>query len=133
MITKLKNSLATNPAQSYLPNGALSRAAFLRLAAGMGAALFGHQFAVAQTRDRGDAMQTRPIPSSGEALPVIGCGSRASGARGLLRGRPNFPVLVVHRVVPAKLATRKSDGFILSGKRSHWLAARAHDPACPRQ
>jgi len=24
--------------------------------------------------------------------------------------------------VPAKLATRKSDGFILSGKRSHWLA-----------
>ena len=75
----------------------------------------------------------RPIPSSGEALPVIGCGSRASGARGLLRGRPNFPVLVVHRVVPAKLATRKSDGFILSGKRSHWLAARAHDPSCPRQ
>jgi aryl-alcohol dehydrogenase-like predicted oxidoreductase len=75
MITKLKNSLATNPAQSYLPNGALSRAAFLRLAAGMGAALFGHQFAVAQTRDRGDAMQTRPIPSSGEALPVIGCGT----------------------------------------------------------
>jgi aryl-alcohol dehydrogenase-like predicted oxidoreductase len=75
MITKLKNSLATNPAQSYLPNQVLSRAAFLRLAAGMGAALFGHQFAVAQTRDRGDAMQTRPIPSSGEALPVIGCGT----------------------------------------------------------
>jgi hypothetical protein len=47
----------------------------LRLAAGVGAALFGHQFAVAQTRDRGDAMQTRPIPSSGEALPVIGCGT----------------------------------------------------------
>jgi hypothetical protein len=32
-----------------------------------------------------------------------------------LRRRPNFLVLVVHRVVPAKLATRKSDGFILSG------------------
>src|SRR4051812_39954180 len=36
---------------------------------------FGHQFAVAQTRDQGEAMQTRPIPSSGEALPVIGCGT----------------------------------------------------------
>jgi diketogulonate reductase-like aldo/keto reductase len=75
MIRKLKNSLATNLAQSYLPNQVLSRAAFLRLAASMGAALFGHQFAVAQPRDRGDAMQTRPIPSSGEALPVIGCGT----------------------------------------------------------
>jgi hypothetical protein len=59
MVTKLKNSLATNPAQSYLPNQVLSRAAFLRFAAGMGAALFGHQFAVAQTRDQRDAMQTR--------------------------------------------------------------------------
>jgi hypothetical protein len=75
MVTKLKNSLATNPAQSYLPNQVFSRAAFLRLAAGMGPALFGHQFAVAQTRDQGDAMQTRLIPSSGEALPVIGCGT----------------------------------------------------------
>jgi len=75
MVTKLKNSLATNPAQSYLPNQVLSRAAFLRLAAGMGAALFDHQFAVAQTPDQGDAMQTRRIPSTGEALPVIGCGT----------------------------------------------------------
>jgi diketogulonate reductase-like aldo/keto reductase len=76
MVTKLKNSLATNPAQSYLPNQVLSRAAFLRLAAGVGAAsLFGHQFAVAQPRDQGGAMQTRPIPSSGEALPVIGFGT----------------------------------------------------------
>src|SRR5437764_14031063 len=41
---------------------------------------FGHQFAVAQTRDQGEAMQTRPIPSSGEALPVIGCSERASAA-----------------------------------------------------
>ena len=50
-----------------------------------------------------------------------------------LRGGPNFLVLVVHRVVPAKLATRKSDGFVLIGKRSHRLAARAHDPSCSRQ
>jgi hypothetical protein len=49
-----------------------------------------------------------------------------------LRGGPNFPVLVVHRVVPAKLATGKSDSFVLSGKRSHGLAARAHDAPCSR-
>ena len=42
-------------------------------------------------------------------------------------------MLVVHRVLPAKLATRKSDSFILSGKSSHWFAARSHDPSCPRQ
>ena len=53
----------------------LSRAAFLRLAAGMGTTLISHRFAVAQTHDEGEAMQTRPIPSSGEALPVIGCGT----------------------------------------------------------
>jgi hypothetical protein len=35
--------------------------------------------------------------------------------------------------VPAKLATRKSDGFVLSGKRSHRLAARAHDAPSSRQ
>jgi hypothetical protein len=34
---------------------------------------------------------------------------------------------VVHRVVVAKLATRKSDGFVLSGKRTHRLAARTHE------
>jgi len=53
----------------------LSRAAFLRLAAGMGTTLISHRFAVAQTHDEGEAMQTRAIPSSGEALPVIGCGT----------------------------------------------------------
>ena len=31
-----------------------------------------------------------------------------------MRDGPNFPVLVVHCVVPAKLATSKSDGFVLS-------------------
>src|SRR5262249_53967442 len=48
---------------------------------------------------------------------------RATSARRVMRDGPNFPVLVVHRVVPAKLATRKFDGFVLSGKRSHRLAA----------
>ena len=53
----------------------LSRMGFLRLAACMGATLVSHRFAAAQTRYEGEAMQTRPIPSSGEALPVIGCGT----------------------------------------------------------
>jgi len=53
----------------------LSRAAFLRLVGGMGATLVNRRFAVAQIHDEGEAMQTRPIPSSGEALPVIGCGT----------------------------------------------------------
>jgi hypothetical protein len=42
----------------------------------MGAApLVGHKLAAAQTRDEGKAMQKRPLPLSGEALPVIGCGT----------------------------------------------------------
>jgi aryl-alcohol dehydrogenase-like predicted oxidoreductase len=41
----------------------------------MGATLVSHRFAVAQPHNEGEAMQTRPIPSSGEALPVIGCGT----------------------------------------------------------
>jgi len=53
----------------------LSRLGFLRLAAGMGATLVSQRFAVAQTHNEGEAMQTRPIPSSGEGLPVIGCGT----------------------------------------------------------
>src|SRR5262245_20777187 len=46
-----------------------------------------------------------------------------------LGGGPNFLVLVVHCVVPPKLATRKSDGFVFIGERSHRLAARAHNPS----
>jgi hypothetical protein len=49
------------------------------------------------------------------------------------RDGPNFPVLVVHGVVAAKLAPRKSHGFVLSEKRSHRLAARAHDTPSFRQ
>jgi aryl-alcohol dehydrogenase-like predicted oxidoreductase len=67
--------MAKNSAPRCLLTNGLSRAGFLRLAAGLGAALTGHQFAVAQTANEGQAMQKRPIPSSGEALPVIGCGT----------------------------------------------------------
>jgi hypothetical protein len=81
-------------------------------------------------RGRADQRKARPVQSWPLRENVINQ-ERQSGVS--LRGGPNFPVLVVHRVVPAKLATRKSDGFILRGKRSYWLAARAHEPACPRQ
>jgi hypothetical protein len=47
--------------------------------------------------------------------------------------RPNFSVLVIHRVVLAKLTTRKSDGFVLSCKRTHRLAARTHEAPRSRQ
>jgi hypothetical protein len=39
---------------------------------------------------------------------------------------------MVHGIVPAKLRTCKSDGFVLSGKRSHRAAAHAHDAPCSR-
>jgi hypothetical protein len=50
----------------------LSRTSFLRLAAGVGAALISPTFALAQTRNERETMLKRPIPSSGEPLPVIG-------------------------------------------------------------
>jgi len=53
----------------------LSRTSFLRLAAGVGAALTRPTFALAQTRNERQSMLKRPIPSSGEPLPVIGCGT----------------------------------------------------------
>jgi len=40
----------------------------------MGAMLASQKFSLAQTRN-GDVMQTRAVPSSGEMLPVIGCGT----------------------------------------------------------
>lgn len=54
------------------PAASLTRAAFLRIAAGAaGVAAFGGSLARAgETR-----MHTRPIPSTGEPLPVIGCGT----------------------------------------------------------
>ena len=75
MLTKRKHRMAKNAAPKCPLTPDLSRAGFLRLAGGVGAALFGYKFAGAQTRDEGTAMHTRPIPSSGEALPVIGCGT----------------------------------------------------------
>lgn len=53
-----------------MPPPSLSRSAFLRLAAGAAAAAaFGRGAAGAEP------MLTRPIPSSGHALPVVGCGT----------------------------------------------------------
>jgi len=53
---------------------AITRAGFLRVLGGAAAGLLPLADAAAQTS--GDqAMQTRPIPSTGEALPVVGCGT----------------------------------------------------------
>jgi diketogulonate reductase-like aldo/keto reductase len=52
----------------------ITRAGFLRVLGGAAAGLLPLGDAVAQTS--GDqAMHTRPIPSTGEALPVVGCGT----------------------------------------------------------
>lgn len=61
-----------------LPVGPLSmtRAAFLRLAAASAAAMmFGGRAANAAAKPATGPMQTRKIPASGEALPVIGVGT----------------------------------------------------------
>jgi diketogulonate reductase-like aldo/keto reductase len=41
----------------------------------MAAVVAGHGSSRAQAREAGELMQTRPIPSTGEALPIIGCGT----------------------------------------------------------
>jgi len=65
--------------RSNSPAGApaMSRTRFLRLAAGAAAALFVGRPARAQptARPAGATMPTRPIPSTREMLPVIGCGT----------------------------------------------------------
>jgi diketogulonate reductase-like aldo/keto reductase len=54
----------------------MSRARFLRLAAGAAAALaIGPLPRRAAATNKEDSMQTRPIPSSGERLGIIGCGT----------------------------------------------------------
>jgi aryl-alcohol dehydrogenase-like predicted oxidoreductase len=65
-----KSSFPKSPLTEHL-----SRGNFLRLAASMGVTLVSHTFALAKTNNEGEAMQTRPIPSSGESLPVVGCGT----------------------------------------------------------
>jgi aryl-alcohol dehydrogenase-like predicted oxidoreductase len=64
---------ASTPSQS--PDARLTRAAFLRLAAALplGAAAMAN--AAAAPQPPASKMNTRPIPSTREALPVIGCGT----------------------------------------------------------
>ena len=53
----------------------MSRAEFLRLAAASAAGLILGAPAHAADRTPSPALRTRPIPATGEALPVIGCGT----------------------------------------------------------
>jgi diketogulonate reductase-like aldo/keto reductase len=58
------------------PESGMSRARFLRLAAGATAALaIGPLPSPAAAMNKEGNMQTRPIPSSGERLGIIGCGT----------------------------------------------------------
>src|SRR6266566_8701809 len=67
------------------------------------------------------------------AAAYCNCATIVASTADSLRRRPNFSVLVIHRVVLAKLTTRKSDGFVLSCKRTHRLAARTHEAPHSRQ
>ena len=56
-------------------------------------------------------------------MPVAGASQKAPSG-------PNFPMLMVHGVLPAKLATCKSDGFVLGGNaRTGPVRARITRPA----
>ncbi len=55
-------------------HGGFTRGRFLRLCAGLSAAAILPRPAVGQSLKAG-AMDTRPIPSTGERLPVVGCGT----------------------------------------------------------
>lgn len=67
--------MSTTPDHVHQTSAGISRAEFLRLAAG---AASGAAFGAAmpgRTRAAVGKMHTRPIPSSGAALPVVGCGT----------------------------------------------------------
>lgn len=59
----------------FPPTLPMSRAEFLRLATASAAGLILGAPAHAADRTPSPAMRTRPIPATGEALPVIGCGT----------------------------------------------------------
>ena len=78
MIRFVKSEISSQvhrSAETGSPNG-LTRAQWLRAAAGLAALPFAGFTARAQAGDPpAPRMKTRPIPSSKEALPVIGCGT----------------------------------------------------------
>lgn len=63
------------PAGGFPPSLPMSRAEFLRLAAAGAASLVLSAPARAADRPPAPAMRTRPIPATGEKLPLIGCGT----------------------------------------------------------
>jgi diketogulonate reductase-like aldo/keto reductase len=65
--------MAVPPVEAAAPGAGISRAAFLRLAAGAAAAASCGLSASGEAAM--DKMYTRPIPASNEPLPVVGCGT----------------------------------------------------------
>jgi diketogulonate reductase-like aldo/keto reductase len=65
-----------NPPDSRPGRPGISRATFLRGAAGaLGACVPGGPLQAQNTPEKPQKMQTRPIPSTGAPLPVVGCGT----------------------------------------------------------
>jgi aryl-alcohol dehydrogenase-like predicted oxidoreductase len=65
-----------NPGDSRSGHRGISRAAFLRGAAGvLGACALGGPLQAQNAPEKSEKMQTRPIPSTGVRLPVVGCGT----------------------------------------------------------
>jgi aryl-alcohol dehydrogenase-like predicted oxidoreductase len=73
-LTEKDENGASGSSRHSLEDVEVSRAGLFRLAGSIAAMLASQKFSLAQTRT-GDAMHRRPIPSSGELLPVIGCGT----------------------------------------------------------
>src|SRR6202040_2220760 len=94
--------------------------------------LVSHRFAAAQTRYEGEAMQTRLIPSSGEALPVIGCGTYVGFDVGANSDKFKALADVVHTLRNA--GGKVFDSSPMYGRAEAWLQKLAlgessHDPA----
>src|SRR5215470_9201704 len=65
-----------NPPDSRPGRPGISRTAFLRGAAGaLGVCALGQPLLAQNTPEKPEKMLTRPIPSTGAPLPVVGCGT----------------------------------------------------------
>jgi hypothetical protein len=73
-LTEKDENGASGSSRHSLEDVEVSRAGLFRLAGSIAAMLASQKFSLAQTRT-GDVMHRRPVPSSGELLPVIGCGT----------------------------------------------------------
>ena len=129
MLTKRKHRMAKNAAPKCPLTPGLSRAGFLRLAAGMAAALAGCQIRHCTNPRQGNRDATRPIPSSGEALPVIGCGTYVGFDVGADSEKLKAPAEVVHTLRGRRQGVRQLADVWPGRGRAGRPAGGAPDPA----